>query len=634
MVRRTAALFSFVMAAATALVLGATLTPATAADSGPVVAGTYTGQLVMTKTDPAGMSSLATKPGARTFAFGAGCGNAATCTLTLTSPAGTHAQSVHPGSAGATSWSGTESLNCYDTVTNALRLKDSGTYRFDVHLRPAATKTVAGTTYVTGLAGTYKASIVSSPAGVAQHCTLFSSGKYTASESGRYTLTLAPLAAPRGLPQSPPLAVSPGTTPAATSIPGFTLPQSARQRASALAVASGHRSSVPGALVEPTDALKSVGSRLPRDLLLVALLGLLMIFPAQLFNSTYEENHERIDRRLGKLRIWRRRRVDGSVDAEAAAPASRVRRLSIFFGCALVGTLMAGFLDPKFGATTASYALVTGVFVSVLVTVLVVVLAGRVYRSLSHHETGWFLEAIPSALIVAGVCVLVSRLTHFQPGYLYGVLGGAVFVAALDRRGEGRAEVTASVVGLGLALVAWVVFEPVAHAATKPGAGYPTLALDSLLACLFIGGLEGMLFGLVPLRFLPGARIKNWSWVAWALLTAVVAYLFVHVLLMPESGYLGRSTAASVTTTIVLFVAFGVASALFWGYFRWRPTPEVAEEQVGADAAIDPGPPAVPNVGSDVPAPARVPVDSQGDVVSGTTQHVPQQPGAATKDQS
>ncbi len=221
-------------------------------------------------------------------------------------------------------------------------------------------------------------------------------------------------------------------------------------------------------------------------------------------------------------------------------------------------------------------------------TVLVVVLAGRVYRSLSHHETGWYLEAIPSALIVAAVCVLVSRLTHFQPGYLYGVLGGAVFIAALDRRGEGRAEVTASVVALGLALVAWVVFEPVAHAATKPSAGYPTLALDSLLACLFIGGLEGMLFGLVPLRFLPGARIKNWSWVAWAVLTAVVVYLFVHVLLMPESGYLGRSTAASVTTTIVLFVAFGVASALFWGYFRWRPTPEVAEEQVGADAVIEP----------------------------------------------
>ena len=254
----------------------------------------------------------------------------------------------------------------------------------------------------------------------------------------------------------------------------------------------------------------------------------------------------------------------------------------------MLGTLLAGFLDPKFGTTTASYALVTGVFVSVLVTVLVVVLAGRVYRSVSHHGTGWYLEAIPSALLIAAVCVLVSRLTHFQPGYLYGVLGGAVFVAALDRRAEGRSEITVSVVALVLALGSWVAFEPVSRAASSAGASYPTLTLDSLLACLFIGGLEGMLFGLIPLRFLPGARIKNWSWIAWGVLMTVVTYVFVHVLLMPESGYLGRSTTASVTTTIALFAAFAVVSVLFWGYFRWRPTPEAPEEATD-EATTPPG---------------------------------------------
>jgi hypothetical protein len=646
MVRRSALLLALGFVAASALLLGASVGPAAADGSGPVIAGTFAGRLVVTHSD-AGMGNLATKPGARTFSFGSSC-TTSSCMLRLSGANGASTQKLTPAGGGY-SWSGSSKLNCYDRGTGALTLKNGATYHYAVHIRPSATTTVGGTTYATALAGSYHASITASAAARAQHCTSDVDGKYSAAESGRYTLRLVPLATPPPLTQSAPLGLAPAATRVTTStISGFHLPQSKRQSASAAAVAAGLRSSVPGALVEPSDALKSLGSRLPQDLLLVAVLGLLIVFPAQLFNSTYEENHERIDVALARLRFWRRRpsvstATVGAIPAQPPdetivepAPASRVRRLAVFAGCLVVGTLLAGFLDPKFGTTTASYALLTGVFVSVLVTVLVVVLAGRLHRSVTHHESDWYLEAIPSALLVAVVCVLVSRLTHFEPGYLYGVLGGAVFVAALERRDEGRAEVTVSVVVLVLALGSWIAFEPVSHAATKAGAGYPVLALDSLLASLFIGSLEGMLFGLVPLRFLPGARIKNWSWAAWAVLAAVVAYVFVHVLLMPESGYLGRSTSASVTTTIALFAAFAVVSVLFWAYFRWRPTPE----ETGAEAADDTA--AVPVVVPDTPAaltgpaapttdgPPRVPVDSQGDVVDGTGPRVPRQQGSST----
>ena len=93
------------------------------------------------------------------------------------------------------------------------------------------------------------------------------------------------------------------------------------------------------------------------------------------------------------------------------------------------------------------------------------------------------------------------------------------------------------------------------------------------------------MFSLIPLRFLPGYRVKNASWVVWAVLTAVVLYAFVHVLLRPESGYLGRSTEASVTLTIVLFGLFGVGSAVFWLWFRMHPT-ETGEPP--AASAADP----------------------------------------------
>ena len=223
-----------------------------------------------------------------------------------------------------------------------------------------------------------------------------------------------------------------------------------------------------------------------------------------------------------------------------------------------------------------------GIFASVLVAVLVAAFAGRLFRSATHHASGWYLRAIPSALLIAVACVLVSRLTNFQPGYLYGVLGGAVFAVALDKRSEGRAEVAAAGAGLVIALLAWIAFGPVARAADGADPAFWLLSVDSFLAALFIGGLEGLLFGLIPLRFLPGSRVKAWSWIVWGALMFGVLYAFVHVLLLPESGYLGRSTAASVTVTLALFVAFGVLSGLFWLYFRLRPTAEEAGAPRGA----------------------------------------------------
>ncbi len=402
----------------------------------------------------------------------------------------------------------------------------------------------------------------------------------TATERSEFTLTLDPLAAPTKAVTSPPLALTPAATAATGTVPAFHLPLSERQRTAAALVAAGRLSSVPGALVTPTEALRNVGARLPQDLLLVALLGLLMVFPAQIFNSTYEENHERIDRQLARLRL--RRRATAAVPTQPGPPdeqpptagpvlPSRGRRLTVFGGCAVAGTLLGGLLDPNFGANTASYALAVGVFLALVLAVLVTAFTGRLFRSVTHHEHDWYLHAIPSALVIAVLCVVVSRVTHFEPGYLYGVLGGAVFAGALDRRSEGRTEVAVALAALAVALVAWVFFEPVARAADDSNPAFWLLSADSFLSALFIGGVEGLLFGLIPLRFLPGFRIKGWNWMAWGVLTAVVLYVFVHVLLAPEAGYLGRSTAASVTLTLVLFGAFAMVSGLFWLYFRWRP---------------------------------------------------------------
>ena len=630
MARRVLGLLAGGIATGLCVLVVAGQAPAHGVDSKPVVAGTFTVTVKVQKNSSPQTISLTN--GSRTYTFGSGCRVGTACTFGRGLNDGTTTPQTASAGGGAISWHSSQLVDCTDNATGKVSTKDGGEFVQDGRQVPSATAVRDGVTYVTRMSGVLKVQARITPKGRADNCTIPPNDTLVENARATLTATLVPLATPPARTSPTPLGVTPATAGRSDTIPAFTLPQTPRQQSSAAAVASGTRSSVPGALVVPSEAIRTVGERLPQDLLLVALLGLLIVFPAQLFNSTYEENHERIDRRLARLRPRRRTPViptqatGDRTTAPAVGPApprSRIRRLAVFFACVVVGTVLGGLLDPKFGSTTASYALLTGIFASVLLAVTVAAFAGRLFRSATHHDSGWHLEAIPSALLIAAACVLVSRLTHFEPGYLYGVLGGAVFAAALDRRSEGRVEVAVVVTGLLLALGAWVVFEPVSRAADGADPSFLLLSGDAFLASLFIGGLEGLLFGLVPLRFLPGARIKGWSWGAWGVLMAGVLYLFVHVLLMPESGYLGRSTAASVTVTLILFVAFAVASGVFWLWFRLRPgkedeAVEVVEVVEAPMAAVAPEPEELP---------LMVPVDATGDPVAGAPPQVPTQAG-------
>jgi hypothetical protein len=49
------------------------------------------------------------------------------------------------------------------------------------------------------------------------------------------------------------------------------------------------------------------------------------------------------------------------------------------------------------------------------------------------------------------------------------------------------------------------------------------------------------------------------------------AFFFAFILLEPTVGYLGSTRVSPLWPAVILFVSFGVASVLFWAYFRFRP---------------------------------------------------------------
>ena len=120
---------------------------------------------------------------------------------------------------------------------------------------------------------------------------------------------------------------------------------------------------------------------------------------------------------------------------------------------------------------------------------------------------------------------------------------------------------------LGVAVVCWFLWIPVVDAASEPHAGFVPLFLDTALATTWVVGIQTLVFGLMPLRFLDGAKVMAWSRVGWAAIYALGMFAFVHSMVRPGAEVDGNTFR----TAVALFVAFTVIAVVFWGYFRFRP---------------------------------------------------------------
>ena len=207
--------------------------------------------------------------------------------------------------------------------------------------------------------------------------------------------------------------------------------------------------------------------------------ALFLTFPSNLFNQTFEENYADISAWWQKwLGIflperWRRRLAEGFRKAKAwlvgvvglAGRAVNKQHELQWAGpvaVVLAGSLLGSLLDPSFGPdvkTLISYvaiiiAMVTGVALSGFVT-------GTYHRARRHGRVPFKPEALPMGLLVAAACVVVSRLTGFEPGYLYGVICGISFSRELAQREEGHVVALNSLIRVAIGVVAWFIWDAV-----------------------------------------------------------------------------------------------------------------------------------------------------------------------------
>ena len=282
---------------------------------------------------------------------------------------------------------------------------------------------------------------------------------------------------------------------------------------------------------------------------------LFITFPSQVFNRSFDEAYDDVrelwERRLPRLEALRDRVV---------ARGSMRHDQAIFTSVILVGALLGSLLSPRFGFNAASLAAFAAVVLALLVSTTVPAAISAIYRRRKHRRSGRH-HSLPAGLTIAALCVLISRLSHFQPGYLYGLVCGVAFARQLADEEAGHVAALSAVTMLAVRS-GLVCLGTGLCGCGSSGASLLLVLLEGFLAAVFVSGLVGTVINLLPFKFLPGGDVAGWHRGAWVATFAVALFGTVQVMLRPVTGPTHPGDAP-VATAIVLFVVFGAASVSF-----------------------------------------------------------------------
>jgi hypothetical protein len=264
------------------------------------------------------------------------------------------------------------------------------------------------------------------------------------------------------------------------------------------------RSQFAASLIDPTD-VSSDRRLLATNGFAAFLVALLIVFPSNLFNSTLAANYEEV---MGWFRPARR------IFAVTGGAARRLPERVKVAAFLVAGTIIVGSLDPDFGLNAHSIPIGVGMLMALTAGALLTGRLAAIYAQW-RYRVGYHVRVYPGGLVVAVACVVLSRGVSFLPGYLYGLITVADVEHQLEPTAEARA-ICAGMVGvLLISLAAWTLRLPVKAALNGgplPGlASVPLSTLDVLFTALMVGGIQGMLFGLIPIRFQPGYKLRRWK---------------------------------------------------------------------------------------------------------------------------
>ncbi len=313
------------------------------------------------------------------------------------------------------------------------------------------------------------------------------------------------------------------------------------------------------------------------NLILTVVVLLVFGITSSLFNSTVKSNRAEIDGWLATA--GRRARPFVAPFAAVGAAAGRVPgrrvvarpvRIAIVLG--LTG-LVYGFLSPDFGLDASSVILFGSIVLGIgFVTYLSE--GGGAFVATRRLHAPATVRLYVAAVLIAVVCVALSRLMDFKPGILYGFVASNLIVATvvLDRRQSAQLAILPTLALLAASLIAWAAL-PVLRPIAETGGDWWVVLVDTMLVTIFVAGLEGVFYAMIPITFMDGAAVLEWNRVIWIVLFGLATFLFWHLLLNQNDSYLDAMRQTRVIAALGLVIAYGLVTAGTWLFFKLRQRP-------------------------------------------------------------
>jgi hypothetical protein len=119
-------------------------------------------------------------------------------------------------------------------------------------------------------------------------------------------------------------------------------------------------------------------------------------------------------------------------------------------------------------------------------------------------------------------------------------------------------------------LLAWFAIPLVRTlVAAEPTAWWPAL-LEAAAVTIFVAGIEGVFYAMIPISFMDGATVFEWNRLVWIAVFGIATFLFWHLLLNQGDSYLDALRQTRVAVALGLVLLYGAITLGTWLFFRLR----------------------------------------------------------------
>jgi Zn-dependent protease len=128
---------------------------------------------------------------------------------------------------------------------------------------------------------------------------------------------------------------------------------------------------------------------------------------------------------------------------------------------------------------------------------------------------------------------------------------------------------------LAVSLVSWAMIGPTRSLAQD--GGFLGASLEAAFVLLFVSGIQGLLFNLLPITFLDGQKVWRWNPLAWLSIAVPSAFIFFHVIVNRSGTFASATGERSIQMLIAVCAIFWVLTVGAWVFFRIRKAREARE---------------------------------------------------------